>query len=149
MEAPRSNISSAKKSHKLTEWGQRMLKCVAHENRLPSVASLTTEFQTASGSSISTWTVCQELYKMGFYGRAAAHHHVQCQASAVVVQQWFSSLEWQITLQYLAIWWTNLGLGDARRLLPTSIHSAYCKVWWRRDNGLGLSRPLSSSEGSS
>jgi len=36
------------------------------------------------------------------------------------------------------------------RYLPEC--SAYCKVWWRRDNGLGLflrvwARPFSSSEG--
>jgi hypothetical protein len=53
-----------------------------------------------------------------------------------------------------AIWQsegTNLGLADARRMLPTRMRSANCKVWWRRNNGLGLffmvwSRLLSSSE---
>ena len=33
---------------------------------------------------------------------------------------------------------TNLGLTDARRTLPAQKHSANCKVWWRRNNGLGL-----------
>jgi hypothetical protein len=43
------------------------------EHCLLSIAILTTEFQTASGSKVSTLTVRQELHKMGFHGRAAAH----------------------------------------------------------------------------
>jgi hypothetical protein len=41
----------------------------ARNNRLPSVAALT----TASGSNVSTVTVRRELREMGFHGRAAAH----------------------------------------------------------------------------
>ena len=32
----------------------------------------------------------------------------------------------------------NLGLVDTRRMLPARMYSANCKVWWRRNNGLGL-----------
>ena len=28
-------------------------------------------------------------------------------------------------------------VGDARRTLPARMHSDNCKVWWRRNNGLG------------
>jgi len=52
--------------HKLAEWGRRVLKRVARKNRL----ALTTEYQTASGSTISTRTVCRELH---FHGQSAAH----------------------------------------------------------------------------
>ena len=38
----------------------------------------------------------------------------------------------------LAIRWTNLGLTDARRAVPFGMYNANSKVWWRRDNGLGL-----------
>ena len=51
--------------HKLTEWGRRVLKSVAHTNRLSSIATLTTEFQAASGSKVSTRTVSRELHEMG------------------------------------------------------------------------------------
>jgi hypothetical protein len=34
---------------------------------------LTSEFQTASGSNVSTRTVRLEIHEMGFHGRAAAH----------------------------------------------------------------------------
>ena len=49
---------------------------------------------------------------------------------------------------------TNLVLADARRMLPARMHSANCKVRWRRNNGLGLffmvqTRFLSFSEGKS
>ena len=46
--------------HKLTEWERRVLKRVARKHRL----SLVTEFQTASGSNVSTITVCRELHGM-------------------------------------------------------------------------------------
>ena len=59
--------------HKLTEQGRRVLKCVAGKNRLSSVATLTTEVQTDSGSKVSTSTVRRELHEMGFHGRASAH----------------------------------------------------------------------------
>ncbi|XP_045577251.1 transcription activator BRG1 [Salmo salar] len=51
----------------------RVLRRVASKNRLSSVATLTTEFQTASGSNVSTRTVRRELHEMGFHGRAATH----------------------------------------------------------------------------
>jgi hypothetical protein len=41
-------------------------------NGLSSVATLTTEFQTASGRDVSTRTVREELHEMGFW-RAAPH----------------------------------------------------------------------------
>jgi hypothetical protein len=30
------------------------------------------------------------------------------------------------------------GLADVGRTLPAPMHNANCKVWWRRNNGLGL-----------
>ena len=59
--------------HKLTEWARRVLKRVARKNRLSPVATLRMEFQSASGSNISTKTVRWELHEMGFHGRTAAH----------------------------------------------------------------------------
>ena len=48
-----------------------MLKREARKNRLSSVATLTTEFQTASISNDSTITVRWDVHEMGFHGRAA------------------------------------------------------------------------------
>jgi hypothetical protein len=45
-----------------------MLKCIARKNRLSSFVTLTTEFQTASGSKVGTITVRQELHELGFHG---------------------------------------------------------------------------------
>uniref|UniRef100_A0A8K9UBV3 Transposase Tc1-like domain-containing protein n=1 Tax=Oncorhynchus mykiss TaxID=8022 RepID=A0A8K9UBV3_ONCMY len=59
--------------HKLTEQDRQLLKCVLHKNHLSSVTTLTTEYQTASGSNVSTKTVRRELHEMGFHGRAATH----------------------------------------------------------------------------
>ena len=59
--------------HKLTDRDLRVLKRGAWKNHLLLVATLTTEFQTASGSNISTSTIRRELHEMGFLGRAATH----------------------------------------------------------------------------
>ena len=59
--------------HKLTEWDRRVLKRVVRKNGLSLVATLTTEFQTASGSNVTRRTVRRELHEMDFHGRAAAH----------------------------------------------------------------------------
>ena len=59
--------------YKLAERDWRMLKREAWKNRLLSVVTLTTEFQTPSRSNVSTNTVRRELHEMGFHGRAAAH----------------------------------------------------------------------------
>lgn len=32
----------------------------------------------------------------------------------------------------------KLGLVDIMRMLPSGMHCAKSKVWWRRDDGLGL-----------
>ena len=50
-----------------------MLKRIARKYRLSSVATLTTEFQTNSGSNVSTNTVPRELHEIGFHDRAATH----------------------------------------------------------------------------
>ena len=63
------------RSHKITEWDRRMLKLIARKNSLSLVATFTSEFQTASGSNVSTISVSWELHEMGFHGRAAAHKH--------------------------------------------------------------------------
>ena len=55
---------------------------------------------------------------------------------------------------HLAVRQTNQGLADARKILPSPMHSTSCEVWCRRNSGLELffmvrTRPLSSSEGKS
>ena len=62
--------------HKLTE--QR-------KNGLSSVVTLTTEFQTAPGS---TRTVHRELHEMGFHGRAAAHKPENTMRNAKCQLEW-------------------------------------------------------------
>jgi hypothetical protein len=99
---------------------------------------------------------------MGFHGRAAAHKPKMIMHNAKRRPNWCKALDsgvvetgsvgWWITLHCLAFRRTNLGLSDARRMLPAPMHSANLNVWWRRNNRLGLFfmvRFLSSSEGKS
>ncbi|GAA6228066.1 aminoacyl tRNA synthase complex-interacting multifunctional protein 1-like, partial [Lates japonicus] len=60
--------------HKLKEEDRQVLERVALEKCLPSVAALTTEFQTASGASVSSRTVRRELHEMGFRGRVSTYN---------------------------------------------------------------------------
>ena len=50
-----------------------VLKHVEHTNCQSSVATLTTMFQTASGTNVRTRTVRQEIHERGFHSRAATH----------------------------------------------------------------------------
>ncbi|XP_071361308.1 aminoacyl tRNA synthase complex-interacting multifunctional protein 1-like [Trachinotus anak] len=60
--------------HKLKEEDRQVLERVALEKCLPSVEALTTEFQTASGASVSSRTVRRELHEMGFRGRVSTYN---------------------------------------------------------------------------
>lgn len=77
-----SALEQQQLSHK--SW---VLKHVLRKHRLSSIASFTTEFQTASGSSISTQTAHRELHEMSFHGWAAAPkpHITMCNASTGAV----------------------------------------------------------------
>ena len=66
-----------------------MLKCVARKKRLSSVATLTTEFQTSSGSNNRTITVRRELHEMGFHYRADAYK------SKITMRNGKPRLEWR------------------------------------------------------
>lgn len=57
---------------KLTEQSQGVLKCIARKNCLSFLASLTTAFQTAFESNLSTRILLWELNEIGFHGQAAA-----------------------------------------------------------------------------
>lgn len=59
--------------HKLKEKDRQVLEKLALESCLPSLEALTTEFQTASGASVSSKTVRRELHEMGFRGRVSAY----------------------------------------------------------------------------
>ena len=54
-----------------------MLKRVARKNDLPSFATLTTVFQTASGSKVSTISVRRELHEMGFHKAKITIHNAK------------------------------------------------------------------------
>jgi arginine repressor len=147
------------KPHKLTERDRQVLKSVVHKTPLSSVETLTTEFRTASGSNVSTRTVSRELHEMVSMAEQIAHKPKITTCNDKRRLEWCKAhghrtLEkWKrvLTLHHLAVQQTNLGLADARRMLPAPMHSANCKVWWRRNNDLGLffmvwTRPHSSSE---
>jgi hypothetical protein len=124
-----------------------VLKRVAHKIGLSYVATLTTEFQTISGINVGKLTVFWELHEICFHGRAVAHKPMITMRNAKRWLQWckphchWTMEEWKRVLWNdelcFTIWQSN-GLADARKTLPAPMHSAKCKVWWKRNNGLGL-----------
>ena len=73
LELPRLTVSAVivKWKHQATQAHRTGPPCAeARKNPLSSVATLPTKFQTASGSNVSTITVCWELHEMGFHGVA-------------------------------------------------------------------------------
>ena len=74
LELPRSTVSAVIVKWKATQVHRTgPPSAEVCNNRLSTVPTLTTEFQTVSGSNVNTSTVRLELHEMGFHGRAAAH----------------------------------------------------------------------------
>ncbi|CAI9549970.1 unnamed protein product, partial [Staurois parvus] len=73
---------------KMTERGQRMLKCTVRRSRQLSAESIAKDLQTSCGLQISTTTVRRELHGMGFHGRAAASKPSITKRNAKRRMQW-------------------------------------------------------------
>ena len=102
MAQPRSG-----RPHKFTEQYRRVLKCVACINRLSSVATLTPEFQTASGSNVSTRTVRRELHEIGFHGRAASHKPKITMRNAKYRLEWCKARRHWTLEQWKCVLWRD------------------------------------------
>ncbi|CAI9549494.1 unnamed protein product [Staurois parvus] len=74
--------------HKITEWGQRMLKHTVCRSRQLSAESIAKDLQTSCGLQISTTAVCRELHGMGFHGRTAASKPYITKCNAKHQMQW-------------------------------------------------------------
>ncbi|CAI9577628.1 unnamed protein product, partial [Staurois parvus] len=115
--------------HKMTEWGQHMLKHTVHRDCQLSAESTAKDLQTLCGPQISTTTVRRELHGMGFHGRATASKPSITNCNAKRQMQWCKArCYW--TLEQLrcflwsdqsrlcvAIQWMCLGLVIARRIV--------------------------------
>jgi hypothetical protein len=116
--------------HNLTEREGRVLQHVASKNPLSSVAHLTTKFQTASGSNVSTRTVHRELHEIGFLGRAAE----TSLRSPCTMLCW---LEWCKALRHWTLrQWKHLLWSDKSRF---TLWQSDGRIWvWRIPGGLYL-----------
>ena len=77
------------------------------KNILQSVATLTTEIQTDSGSNVSTTTVHRELHEMGFNGRAAAHNPKITMRNAKRRLEWCKAHRHLTLEQWKRILWSD------------------------------------------
>ncbi|CAI9564747.1 unnamed protein product, partial [Staurois parvus] len=73
--------------HKLTEQGQRMLKCTVCRSRQLFAGPIAKDLQTLCDLQISI-TVHRELHGMGFHGRAAASKPYITKCNAKHRMQW-------------------------------------------------------------
>ena len=89
--------------HKLTEQG--LPSAEAHKSNLSLVATLTTEFQNASGINISTQTVRRELHEMGFHGRAVVHKPNSAMRNAKRCLEWCEARRhWTLEQRKHVLW---------------------------------------------
>jgi hypothetical protein len=100
-------------------WSAQRIK-----NGLFSVATLTTEFQTASRSNVGTITVCWELHEMGFHDRAAAHK------PNITMRNASHRLEWCKALHHWTLdQWKHFLWSDESRFTVWQSHGQIW-VWW-------------------
>jgi hypothetical protein len=137
-----------------------VLKHIALKYHLSSVATLTTEFQAASRSNVSTITVRLFMKWVSISEQQQTSLRSICAMPSIgwrgvkTLEQRNDTFSGMMNLALPSGSPTNLGLADARRMLSAPMHIANCKVWWMRNNGLGLffmvrARPLISGEGKS
>ena len=86
-----------------------MLKHV--KNLLSSVATLTTEFQIASGSNVSTINVSRKLHEMGFHGGAAPHKPKITMRNAKFCLEWCKACHhWTLSDESRFTIWQSAGV---------------------------------------
>jgi hypothetical protein len=109
VESLRSNNGSAVKWQATQAHRRGALKRVTCKNNLSSVATLTTEFQTASGSNISTITVRRELHEMDL--QAAAHKPKITMCNAKHWLEWCNAhnqwtlKQWKLAVRLQILFW--------------------------------------------
>lgn len=102
---------------------------------MSSAATLTTKFQTASGT-----TSAQELFVRRcitvIYKPRITMHNAKHPAIGHLEQCCLMNHD----ESRFTIWQSNVSLCvlDSWRMLPAWMHSATCRVCWRRNSGLGL-----------
>ena len=89
---------------KMTERGQQMLRRIVRRD----LNFLQSQWlQTSCGPQISSRTVCRELHRMGFHGRAAAHKPYIGKCNAKHRMQWCRArLHWTLE-QWRCILWSD------------------------------------------
>jgi hypothetical protein len=92
---------------KLIEKDCWVMKPISRTNRQSSVATLRPEFQTSSGSNVSTITVCQELHEMGFHGRAATHKPMITKCYAKRRLEWCNARHHWTLERWKCVFWSD------------------------------------------
>ena len=124
--------------HKLTERDSRVLKRVASENCLSSEA--TSEQELFVGSFMK-WVSMAEQSHTSLRSPGAIGNVVWSVVKLAAIGLWSSGNAFSGVMNHASPSGSpmdNLGLADTRRTLHARMHSDNCKVWWRRNNGLGL-----------
>ena len=136
------------KSHKLTEWDRRVLKhveiiCpwVQHSLQVPNCLWKGMSAQQLFVGSFMKWVSMAKQPHISLRPPCAMPSVGWSGVKLATIGLWISGNTFSGVINHASpsgCLTTNLGLADARRTLPDRMHSVNCKVWWRRNNGLGL-----------
>ncbi|GFT08640.1 QLQ domain-containing protein [Trichonephila clavipes] len=89
----------------LGERSRRTLKRVVKQNRKSSLVEISQEFQSSSGTSVSSRTVHRELKNLGFHGCAAAHKPSITPQNAKHQLQWCRAhRHWTVDMWKTVLW---------------------------------------------
>ncbi|CAI9606607.1 unnamed protein product, partial [Staurois parvus] len=83
-----ATLPKSGRPHKMTERGQRILKCTVCRSRQLSAESISKDLQTSCDLQISTTTMRRELHGMCFHGRAATSKPYINKCNAKCQMQW-------------------------------------------------------------